>query len=288
MAGRNLKGLTTMAIVTPILVVALAACSTIYNPATGRQETLLSTPVETALGNVAKIQMGLISLKMGKVSDAEFSRVQTIGQRIAQVSDRQDVQYHFGVIGEKTLNAFTLPGGTVYVYSGLVKKADDDELAAVLGHEMGHAAARHTAKQLQADLGFTLLVQIAAAAGAAPESARVANSMYGLLRNGYSREDELEADRLGIRYAFRAGYNPEGMITFFEKLLREEPEDTMSRATAWQRTHPLTSDRIAQAKKEVEQLRSGRFCPVCGRSYGPESKFCERDGTPLKEREAAE
>ncbi len=270
-------------LLTAFCLLSFAACSTIYNPATGRQETLLSTPVETALGNVAKAQMGLFSLRMGKVSDADFSRAQGIGRRIAQVSDRQDLQYQFGVIQEKSLNAFTLPGGTIYVHSGLIEKADDDELAAVLGHEMGHAAARHTAKHLQADLGFTLLVSIAGAAGAGPDAARVAESMYGLLSNGYSRQDELEADRLGIRYAFRAGYNPEAMITFFEKMLREEPEDATARATVWQRTHPLTSDRIAQAKKEVEKLRSGRFCPVCGRNYGPGDKFCERDGTPLKQ-----
>jgi len=257
-------------------------CATIYNPATGRQETLLSTPVETALGNVARMQMGLISLRMGQVTDADFARVQEIGRRIAQVSDRQDVLYQFGVIREKSLNAFTLPGGTIYVHTGLIGKADDDELAAVLSHEMGHAAARHTAKHLQADLGFSLLVGIAGAAAGSPNAIRVADSLYGLISNGFSRQDELEADRLGVKYAFRAGYNPEGMITFFEKMLREEPEDATTRAGVWQRTHPLTSDRIAQAKKEVEQLRQQRFCPACGRLYGPGTQFCEKDGTPLK------
>ena len=271
-----------------LLAATLAACATIYNPATGRRETLLTTPVEVALGNVARTQMGLFSLKVGAVPDDQYARVQEIGRRIARVSDRQDVAYQFGVIREKGLNAFTLPGGTIYVYTGLIEQADEDELAAVLSHEMGHAAARHTAKQLQADLGFTLLMQIAAAAGAAPDAARVADSMYGLLRNGYSRQDELEADRLGIRYALRAGYNPEGMVTFLEKMLQEHPEDAVDKASVWRRTHPLTSDRIAQAKKEIETLRQGRFCPVCGRAYGPEQKFCERDGTPLKEREAAE
>ena len=256
MAGFRSSKLTMAAFpVTAMLATALAACTTLYNPATGRQETLLSTPVETTLGNVARTQMGLTSLRMGNVAETDFSRVQAIGRRIAQVSDRQDVQYQFGVIREKSLNAFTLPGGTIYVHTGLIEKANDDELASVLSHEMGHAAARHVAKRLQADLGFSLLVGVAGAAAGSPDAVRVANSMYGLISNGFSRQDELEADRLGVRYAFRAGYNPEGMITFFEKLLREHPEDALARATVWQRTHPLTSDRITQAKKEVEQIR---------------------------------
>ncbi len=241
-------------LLTAFCLLSLSACVTLYNPATGRQETLLGTPVETALGNVARMQMGLVSLKMGRVPDADFSRAQTIGGRIAQVSDRQDVRYQFGVIQEKSLNAFTLPGGTIYVHAGLIQKADDDELAAVLGHEMGHAAARHTIKHLQADLGFSLLVGVAGAAAGDPDAVRVAESIYGLISNGFSRQDELEADRLGLKYAFRAGYNPEAMITFFEKMLHEYPEDEMARATVWQRTHPLTSDRIAQAKKELELL----------------------------------
>ena len=265
-----------------LLALTLPACATIYNPATGNRETLLSTPVEVAVGKIAKTEMGLFSLKMGKVPDAQFSRVQQIGQRIAQVSDRQDVAYQFGVIQDKTLNAFTLPGSTIYVYTGLLDRADEDELACVLGHEMGHAAARHTSKQLQADLGFSLLVGVAGAAAGSPGALRVANSMYGLLRNGYSRKDELEADRMGIRYAVRAGYNPEGMITFFEKMLKENPEDAMDKASVWQRTHPLTSDRIAQAKKEIEKLRQRRFCPVCGRIYESNEKFCEREGAELK------
>ena len=107
-----------------LLAAAPVGCATIYNPATGYRETLLSTPVEVMLGNVAKAQMGLFSLQMGKVSEQQFTRVQAIGQRIARVSDRQDLAYQFGVIQGKTLNAFTLPGGTIYVYSGLVDKAD--------------------------------------------------------------------------------------------------------------------------------------------------------------------
>ncbi len=271
-----------------ILPVALSACATIYNPATQRQETVLSTSVESALGTVARIQMGLTSLKMGRVEPEQFERVQRIGQRIARVSDRQDLQYQFGVIRDKELNAFTLPGGTIYVYTGILDLADEEELASVIGHEMGHAAARHAAKHLQADLGFTLILQVAGAAGATPEAARMADSLYTLFSRGFSRQDELEADRLALRYMSRAGFQPEGLIRFFEKMQKEHPEDPLAKGWVWQSTHPLTSERIAQAKKELARIQPAKFCPACGREYELKAKFCERDGTLLKTKGAHE
>ena len=267
-----------------LLSLLLAGCATIYNPATQRQETVLDTPIEIALGNVARAQMGLTQLKMGKVDPEDLARVQRIGQRLAGTSDRQDLTYQFGVIQDKTPNAFTLPGGTIYVHTGILEKATDDELAGVIAHEIGHVAARHVAKHLQADLGFTVALPIAQAAGVGSESAQLADSMYELFSRGFSRQDEMEADRLAIRYTRRAGFDPKGLITFFEKMLAEEPEGHFQKAAVWQSTHPLTSERIAQAKKELATAAGEAFCPTCGRTYDSSVKFCERDGTPLKRR----
>jgi len=267
-----------------VLALLLSNCTTLYNPATGRTETVLSTPVEMALGSLAMAQMGLGSLRMGRVDPTTFQRVTAIGERLAKVSDRQDLPYRFGVIRGKEWNAFALPGGTIYVYSGLAENATDDELAAVLGHEIGHVAARHAAKHLQADLGFAVLLRLAQATGVGPESAQIANSLYALFRNGYSRQDELQADRLGIRYAYEAGFDPNGMVSFFEKMLAKQPEDPLEQALIWQRTHPLTSERIAKAKAEIARIKEERFCPTCGRLYAPPAQFCTKDGTPLKGR----
>lgn len=258
-------------------------CATIYNPATDRHETILDTPVEVALGSLARAQMGLVSLSVGRVQPDDFSRVQGIGRRLAKVSDRQDLQYQFGVIQKKSLNAFTLPGGTIYVHTGILEKATDEELGGVIAHEIGHVAARHVAKHLQADLGFSLAMHLATAAGVGPESAQVVNSLYGLFSRGFSRQDELEADRLAIRYMKRAGYNPGALVSFFEKLEEERPEDITDRALAWQSTHPLTSDRIMKAREEIERQKE-KFCPTCGRIYGRKARFCTKDGTPLKEK----
>lgn len=263
---------------------ALSGCATIYNPATQRQETVLDSSLESALGGLARAQMGLTSLAVGRVQPEELARVQTIGRRIAQVSDRKDIAYQFGVIRQKSINAFTLPGGTIYVHTGTLERATDDELAGVIAHEIGHVAARHVVKHLQADLGFTALLQLAAAAGVGPESARVANSLYDLFSRGFSRGDELQADHLAIRYMRRAGYNPWGLVSFFEKMQREEPENPLEKALVWQSTHPLTSDRIARAREEIARQEGGMFCPECGRGYGPKARFCEKDGAPLKKK----
>jgi len=267
-----------------ILTLCLSGCATIYNPATQRQETVLDSSVETALGNLARAQMGLGSLKVGRVEPEQLAHVQAIGRSLAAVSDRQDIRYQFGVIREKTLNAFTLPGGTIYVHTGILDKATDDELACVIAHEVGHVAARHVVKHLQADLGFSVLLQLAGAAGVGPESARVANSLYGLFSRGFSRQDELEADRLGIRYAKKAGYNPRGLVSFFEKLQQEKPENPLDQAFVWQATHPLTSERIARANEELSKLEGDNFCPACGRTYPAKTRFCPVDGTRLEKK----
>lgn len=226
--------------------------------------------------------MGLGELTKGRVTPEEFQRVQRIGQQIARVSDRQDLRYQFGVIRHKTPNAFTLPGGTIYVHTGILDMADDDELAAVIAHEVGHVAARHIVKHLQADLGFAVAMQIAGSAGATGEAVRVANSLYTLFSRGYSRRDELEADRLSIRYTRRAGFDPWAIIRFFEKMLAQERQTRADRAAVWQSSHPMTSERIAKARQILESEGPSKFCPECGRSYPAQAEFCVRDGIALK------
>ncbi len=265
------------------LTLGLAGCATIYNPATERNETILSTGMEIALGNMAKTQMGLGGLTKGRVHPEELARVQRVGKKIASVSDRQDLGYQFGVVKNDTPNAFTLPGGTIYIHTGILDKATDAELASVIAHEVGHVAARHVVKHLQADLGFTVAMGIAQAAGAGQGPARVANSLYGLFSNGFSRQDELEADQLAIRYTDRAGYDPWAIVSFFEKMLSEEKETGLDRAAVWRSTHPLTSERIAEAKKTLSGMEGRLFCPECGRTYPGKAKFCEKDGAVLKE-----
>ena len=195
------------------LALFLSGCTTFYNPATGRNEMIfLNSASEVSIGR------GVVTDYASKhplSNDQQLrARVQNVGSRLAAVSERKDIEYHYDVFEDKELNAMAFPGGFVYVNSGLVKILNDDELAYVIGHETGHVAARHIVKQLQANMTYQVLLGVAfAAAGdkigsGADTLASGADAIYNLLSLGYSRQDEYQADRLGARYAFRAGYNP--------------------------------------------------------------------------------
>ncbi|MBI1952882.1 MAG: M48 family metalloprotease [Candidatus Omnitrophica bacterium] len=268
------------------LLLFLTGCTTLYNPATGRKETLLPTSIEQILVGKMRMEMGLTSIRIGRVDAQQVTRVQEIGKAIAAVSDRKDVKYQFGVKEDSSINAFNVGGGVVYVHTGLLDKTDDEMLAAVLAHEVGHDAARHVVKHMQAAYGFVGLMKLAQVAGMKTQSAQLANFMFGLMMKGFGRQDELEADRLGVRYLHRSGHNPEALIRVFEMFQKEMPEGPLEKATVWNRTHPLNSDRIKQAKEEIAKLKQKAFCPACGATYAVEVKFCEKDGTALKLQEA--
>jgi predicted Zn-dependent protease len=187
-----------------LLSVFLISCTTIYNPATGKKEIIfIDTSQEVAIGkNVAKEV-----LKRYKILKEEKTQkyVQRIGQKMAIVSDRHDVQYFFTVLDSEELNAFTLPGGGVYINKGLVDILNEDEIACVLGHEIGHVAARHAVKKIQGQIGYQLLVHIALYEISkkdkklAKSVAKGTNAIFGLILLGYSRQDELLADKLAIK-----------------------------------------------------------------------------------------
>ncbi|MFL6546955.1 MAG: M48 family metalloprotease, partial [Candidatus Udaeobacter sp.] len=163
-------------------------------------------------------------LKKFKLSTVGQTRLNQIGQKVAVVSQRPKLAYHFYVVTNREINAFSGPGGYVYVTSGLMKLANDDELAAVLAHEIGHVVARHSLKSLQNSESMNSLADwfgsITGVAGkTAEELGKAAASMVG---NGFltihSRDEEREADYLGVRDARKAGYDPNGMIGMFKKL----------------------------------------------------------------------
>lgn len=137
----------------------LSGCTTIYNSATGQRETLfIDTKTEVNLGSNMANE---ISREKKMVNDPKLQeRLERVAKRIAAVSDRKDLSYYFNIVDEKEFNAFAIPGGSVYINSGLMAAANDDELAAVVGYEVGHIAARHSVKRLQAVLGYQLLSSI--------------------------------------------------------------------------------------------------------------------------------
>ncbi len=234
-------------IVVFILAISLNGCATFYNPATEKNEfILIDTRSEVALGSDIdrQIRNDLVVLKdLGMQS-----RVDRIGKRIAHVSDRSDLNYKFGIIKDEQFNAFALPGGFIYVNSGLINASSDDELAAVIAHEVGHIAARHSVKRLQANLGYQLLMNIALGRDGSQAISEAVGITYNFIALGFSRQDEFLADKLAVKYSRAAGYNPYGMVTFFKKL---EKGKKPGLELVFLSSHPPTRERIERVEKEI-------------------------------------
>lgn len=229
----------------------LSGCTTIYNSATGQRETLfIDTQTEVSLGKDMDKQ---IRSEMKLLNNPRMrERLERIGNRIAAVSDRQDIVCHFNIVKEKEFNAFAIPGGNVYLNSGLIEAANDDELAAVIGHEVGHIAARHSVKRLQAILGYQLITLIALGASAQQQVLQAVDIVFNVMVSGYSRKDEYLADKLGVKYTKAAGFNPYGMVGFFQKLKKEGKNTGFN--LVFLSSHPPIDDRIKQAAKEIAAL----------------------------------
>ena len=179
---------------------------------------------------------------------AEIERVNRIGSRIVAVCDRKEINYYFFVIDEDGYNAFSLPGGYVYIYKKLMDSLNDDKLAFVLAHEVGHIVARHAIKRLQAAMGINLLMLASAQANAEPGFGR---GLYFALTNitmAYSRSDEFTADRLATKYIKLAGFNPKAGIEVLNKLYDNEKKEPL-REYAYFRTHPFPAQRIRHIKE---------------------------------------
>ena len=246
------RQIRTLAFILGLLVFTGCAGLMEYNPATGHKELIfLSTKEEVALGAQSHKEL-MQHMKLAE-DPALWAQLNRIGARLAKVSDRQDYPYKFYLIQGKDLNAFTTPGGNIYIYTALMKTLQtDDRIAGVLAHEIGHCAAKHVAKKYQKALGYNLIYNIAMAAvgnGSSKEIVQIGSGpLMNLIFSAYSRKDEYEADKLGVKYATLAGYDPHGLLEALQILLAKEkgPE-----APAILSTHPPTKERIAALKTEV-------------------------------------
>lgn len=241
------------------LAAATAGCST--NPATGKQDVVfMSQSDEKRVGdeNHPKVlkQFG------GAYDDPELqSYVKSLGQVLAASSELPNIKWTFTLLDSDVTNAFALPGGYVYITRGLVSLAETEaQLAAVIGHEIGHVTARHGAQRhaqgTLAQVG-ALGASIAGAIFGGAQTGRAVGQLAGVGAQAYvasySRDQEYEADGLGIRYNSRVGFDPEGMAGFLAKLDAEKAliaklRGQAPRGSTYFDTHPPTPDRVARAR----------------------------------------
>ena len=225
------------------LVVGMTACA-------------VSTQQEIQMGQEYSAQ---VNQQLPIVTDPELNRyVNLLGDSIAGLTSRTDItQWHFYIVDSKEVNAFAIPGGFVYVNRGLIERTQRmDQLAGVLGHEIGHVVLRHSVKQMEQQQGAQVGV------GLACVLTGICNSDVGqaAIQVGgtavfahFSQQDEAEADQQGVINTVRAGISPQGMPEMFQILLNERKTNP-SAVDAFFATHPLEEDRIAATRAQIATI----------------------------------
>lgn len=229
-----------------LAALAVTGCSTMQ-----RQQTERAV-AQVLISDDQEFQLGLQVHEELKKQNTKFNEDPTVGiyveglakKLLAQASQDRKLEWMWYVIDDpETVNAFATPGGRIYVYTGLLLAAENEaEIIGVLGHEIGHVVARHSARQLVGQYGLQTVANMALGKDAGDVSTVVAGLVGKGAMLAYGRDMELEADQYGARYASGAGYDPRGLATFFEKL-KAKYGDTGPVMT-WFSTHPSNSDRI--------------------------------------------
>ncbi|MEW5945232.1 MAG: M48 family metalloprotease [bacterium] len=231
-------------ILTPVLL-CLA-----WSAAEGSLLDKLEWKAEKHFGKTSKAQ---VESEFGFVAEPLLTRyINEIGAKTVAVSHRGDIPYEFHVIDSGEMNAFAAPGGFVFVTRGLLEEIDsDDELACVIGHEVGHVAAHHGAKRIK-KLPFIIAGLNILQGRYGEGAARIGGIALSLMQLHYSREDEYEADRLGIEYSFNSGYDPRGMKSFFAKMERKHRTGDLGRLQIALSSHPKTPARVREIEKTAQ------------------------------------
>lgn len=261
-------------------VLAIAACA--VNPATGERQFLL-------IGEEREIQMGresdpAIVAQYGLYPDSSVQRyVRDLGLRLAAVSERPDLPWTFRVLDDPAINAFALPGGFIYVTRGILAHFESEaQLAGVLGHEIGHVTGKHSAEQMSTAQAAQLgLVVGAVASETVRDNFDPIQGLVGLGFLKFGREDENQADELGVRYMTRLGYDPRELAGVMEMLAASSrlASGGGGRLPEWQSTHPNPENRVRSILAQVEEqslvpadpiVRAEEFVGrLAGLTYGP-------------------
>jgi predicted Zn-dependent protease len=257
--GETLTFSRKRALAAALCAVFLAGC--LRNPVSNKSQVhVVSEKAEREIGLETKKE---ILKEYGEFKDPVLSAyVSRVGARLVAVCDRPRLDYQFTIVDQDVVNAFAAPGGYIFVTRGLLERMDNEaELALVMGHEVGHVCALHGVNMVQREMGagvLTALGAIATAVTAGPEAmialAQTAELFSDLYLLGYSRENELEADRLGLRYALSAGYDARAALSFFRKLEKMEKQSGDDAWEPYLRDHPPTQTRIQLAQDYLDRM----------------------------------
>jgi predicted Zn-dependent protease len=233
------------------LLLWLSSCAT--NPVTGKQELmLLNESDEINMGRKTDVE---VVNEYGVFEDPKLVvYLNDLCQKLGKLSHRPDLVYHFKILDASVVNAFAVPGGYVYFSRGILATLNNEaELAGVMGHEIGHIAARHSAKQYSR----AQLTQVGLGVGSVLIDSPVLSGLTqlgaSLLFLRFSRDNEREADNLGVEYSSKAGYDATQMAIFFETLERMNPGSDRSGLPGWFSTHPSPEDRIPAVKSRAKE-----------------------------------
>jgi len=252
----------SMAAVAALAGPSLTGCA--KNPVTGQSQFMLVSQ-EQEISMDKQSSPHQLSADYGPVQDGELNKyVSGVGTSLAGVSHRPDMPYSFQVVNANYVNAYAFPGGTIACTRGIMLGVESEaELSALLGHEIGHVNARHTASRMSTQLVVGGLAGI----GGAIIGAKYGNGWgalagglggfgVGMLLASYSRDDERQADALGMEYMTRAGYNPDGMVDLMD-MLNDQHDSEPSAVEVMFATHPMSSERLATARKRVTEKYAG-------------------------------
>jgi predicted Zn-dependent protease len=215
----------------------------------------VSTQQEMELGAQYSQQ---INAQLPIVQDPEVNRyINVLGDSIAGLTSRGDLDWHFFIVNSAEVNAFAVPGGYIYVNRGLIERAKNlSELAGVLGHEIGHVVKRHTIKQMQqqqgAQVGVTLGCVLLNVCGTEIAQAGI-NVAGNAIFAKFSRDDETQADEVGIDNVVRAGISPKGVPEMFQILL-DERQSNPGGVELWFGTHPTEESRISDTQAIINRI----------------------------------
>ncbi len=256
----NFKSRIIIAVVIGLISLVSYYSKMQVNPVTGKRQAVTMSPQqEIAMG--LQSAPGMAQEFGGLYQDARVQNaIKAMGSKIVNSSEAKDspYQFDFHVLADpETINAFALPGGQIFITYGLLKRlTTEDQIAGVLGHEVGHVVGRHSAQQMAKDELTSGLLNAAVAATTDPygsnTGAAMAQYIGKMVTMKYGRNDELEADKFGVKYLLSSGYNPEKMIDVMEILKEASGGDG---ETNFNSTHPGANDRIKEIKKAVEQYK---------------------------------